>query len=152
MTQSRTHPSPSFSPPNHHTYPPTQTLPFSPSPNPQTALGRPKCPHFASRMTIFGPHYVASTRTHTRTHVPARSWKSQQFQSHTHTHKHTGPPAVEFMQQKRLSCVQLQKRTPSISSSCDKREKRRWRGGGGKSYRRREKKEKEKVTLLSASK
>ena len=40
--------------------------------------GPKNCPHFSSRMIIFGTQCVATTRTHTHT------------QTHTHTHTHRG--------------------------------------------------------------
>lgn len=74
-----------------------------------------------------------------------RSWQSF-YPTDTNTHPtHTGPPAVELAQTKKLSCVQLQTHTrpyTSISSSCDKSEKSaaEWgvfavQGRGDKLYR-----------------
>lgn len=61
----------------------------------------------------------------TRAQTCTRSWQSF-YPTDTNTHLHTGPPAVELTQTKKLSCVQLQTHTrpyTSISSSCDKSEK-----------------------------
>lgn len=73
-----------------------------------------------------------------------QSWQSF-YPTDTNTHLHTGPPAVELTQMKKLSCVQLQTHTrpyTSISSSCDKSEKSaaEWgvfavQGRGDKLYR-----------------